>query len=416
MDIIKRLSLNKTPKDIPNGSMVCAKNMMVDDTGSFLTNDIGFKLTHDFDGERIVGIIPCPNEIVIFTIETTGNSDGSHIYRKKDDGDVEEVLSKWYYSGGKISGTYSYNYKGELILVVAESGAQVDVPLKTFTIKDNKDTTTKNQYPYIVDEPDPYYVENVIPRYDCVSKITSAGSLVCGVYTFFIRFKISEDNYTKFFQLTGDINIVQNVLTKGYVHRYADRTDYLKETFADPISVNNNGISTHGITLDIKFFELYYRKFQLAYIIKRNSDIQCRIQNEYDLEPTFTTNIINNEYVSEISISSILENPHQFFNVKDAINYNNRLYIANYKEYDNKYYYGIGGNVAVTTASVDKLTESELNRIKERHNAIANAPADKTKYDLTFDFKLESRSVLSADFESRVVDTYYTNNVLIKDI
>ena len=39
MEIIKRLILNKTPKDMPYGSMSCAKNMMVDDTGSFLTNE-----------------------------------------------------------------------------------------------------------------------------------------------------------------------------------------------------------------------------------------------------------------------------------------------------------------------------------------------------------------------------------------
>ena len=135
MEIVKKLSLNKTPKDVPNGSIVCAKNMMIDDTGSFLTNDIGFKEAVSFEGEHIVGVIPCSSEIVILTID---DNNESHIYRKSDFSDkIDEVLNTWTYHGGKITGTYTYNYKNELILVIAESGATEDVPLKSFIIHTN---------------------------------------------------------------------------------------------------------------------------------------------------------------------------------------------------------------------------------------------------------------------------------------
>ena len=42
MEIIPKLNLNRNPKDIPNNSIVAAKNMVVDDTGSYLTNEWGF--------------------------------------------------------------------------------------------------------------------------------------------------------------------------------------------------------------------------------------------------------------------------------------------------------------------------------------------------------------------------------------
>ena len=38
MEITKRLYLNKTPKNVPNGSIVCAKNIITDNTASFITN------------------------------------------------------------------------------------------------------------------------------------------------------------------------------------------------------------------------------------------------------------------------------------------------------------------------------------------------------------------------------------------
>ena len=66
MEIVKALNLNNTPKDIRNGSIVCAKNMMTDDTASYLTQDIDIEEVEDFDG-GIVGIIPCSSEIVILT-------------------------------------------------------------------------------------------------------------------------------------------------------------------------------------------------------------------------------------------------------------------------------------------------------------------------------------------------------------
>ena len=73
MEIIPKLNLNRNPKDIPNNSIVAAKNMVVDDTGSYLTNEWGFGVAFvcPNDGEFICGVVSTNKEFVIFTYCTT---------------------------------------------------------------------------------------------------------------------------------------------------------------------------------------------------------------------------------------------------------------------------------------------------------------------------------------------------------
>lgn len=341
MEIVKKLILNKTPKDMPYGSISCAKNMMVDDTGSFLTNDIGFKEAFNVcieeetvddiitNQEYIVGAIPCDRELVIFTYSETDQR--SYIYRKPDGFSIDyynkedyKTNAVWKWNGGKITGTYTYNYKGELIIAFGEYDCPNDikVPLKTL----NLDTANYNQT---------YNIEEDIPTYDSSYDIYTNGNLVCGVYTFFIRFNIDEHNYTKWFQITGDINIIQEAQSKRYSHQYLDASSHLAtEINLDPVEVNSNSISNKGITINIQFNNSKFNKFQLGYIIKRNSDISGRLQGEYIVEKVAQKiSVVNNSFIDEVSVDKFLENPHQFFDVKNAITYNNRLYIANYEEH-----------------------------------------------------------------------------------
>ena len=345
MEIVKKLILNKTPKDMPYGSISCAKNMMVDDTGSFLTNDIGFKevfntfMEQDSGpddyisySEEIVGVIPCDRELIIFTKDSDNIC---HIYRKPDGVSINynnkedyRTNAVWQWHGGKITGTYTYNYKGELIIAFGEYDCpnNIKVPLKSL----NLDTTDNNQT---------YNVEEDIPEYDSSYVVNTNGSLVCGVYTFFIRFNIDDHNYTKWFQITGDINIIQEAQSKKYSHQYLKPGAANSSTLADeinlpPVEVNSNGISNKGITVNITFGNTTFNKFQLGYIIKRNSDISGRLQGEYIVENVEQhVSIVNNSFIDEVSVDKFLENPHQFFNVKNVVNYNNRLYISNYEEY-----------------------------------------------------------------------------------
>ena len=206
MDIVKRLSLNKTPKSVENNSIVAAKNIMIDNTGSFITNEPGFSVAFECpnNNEVIVGCIPCTEEVVIFTYCFDDKS--SRVYRYFDDGYYVPCVTGWKYNGGKIIGTYTYNYKKELIIAVSEYdaydeyGHKILVHLKSWNLTTSDILHSNN-------------TEELIPKYTANYIINNAGSLLCGVYTLFIRFKIDDYSYTKWFQITDDIIIV-NVVTK----------------------------------------------------------------------------------------------------------------------------------------------------------------------------------------------------------
>lgn len=42
-DIVKGLNLNKNPKGVPNGSLIFAKNIKLDDNANNITNEEGLK-------------------------------------------------------------------------------------------------------------------------------------------------------------------------------------------------------------------------------------------------------------------------------------------------------------------------------------------------------------------------------------
>lgn len=79
MEIVPKLDLNRNPKEVKCGSLIAAKNVMTDDSGSYFTNEYGFGVsfetnsdvedsdTFNHPSEYIVGVIPCNKEIVIFT-------------------------------------------------------------------------------------------------------------------------------------------------------------------------------------------------------------------------------------------------------------------------------------------------------------------------------------------------------------
>lgn len=344
MEITKRLFLNKTPKNVPNGALTCAKNIVIDDTGSFITNEPGFSVAFECpnDGEFIVGVIPCNNEIVIFTFNSIDKT--SHIYRLNDNKEIKEVIPhNWNYNGGTICGTFTYNYKNELIIALSEYDAYKfvngiktlnSIPLKSWNLDDSNNIST-------------YNIEDDIPKFKCNYTINNDGALLCGVYTYFIRFSVDKHNYTKWFQITDDI-IIYNIYEKERpIHKYmlndTEVTLKFKEQGSEGIineddlpfdnfEINKNDISTLGILL--KLNDINCDKYQIGYILKRDSETVGRILNTYD-STVQSINIINNNYFEEISIDDLLENPHQFYNVRNLINYNNRLYIANYQEYEN---------------------------------------------------------------------------------
>lgn len=363
MDIIKRLQLNKNPKDIKSGSIIGAKNLMLDPISSSITTEYGFKEAFDtsnitnhpeLQGYEIKGCIPCNEEIVIFLHKNADVKnrikEDSKIIRLSDDGNVTIVESNWSWEGGKVIGTYAYNYKKELIVAISEIDTDKNIPLKIWNLNtcSSEDNTI-------------YKLEENIPTFKANYAIDENGNLVCGTYTYFIRFVISEDNYTKWFQLTDDIIIINPEEKEKPVHHYANNHTVITDNYNN-LFVNNNSIqSNRRIILNLSINSNIFNNFQIGYIIKRDNEILGRLFGEF---PITTTNIamFDNYFLEEVNVNDFLEEPHQFFNVKNLINYNNRLYISNYKEYENDDYSKIIEKLALKCKVIE--TSNSDNSIK----------------------------------------------------
>lgn len=351
MNINKKLYLNKTPNSIPDNSLVAAKNIVVDTSNSYITREDGFAVAFECenDGEFVVGVIPCNNEIVIFTFQPVENEEGiSRIYRRKDTGAISYVETDWKYNGGTITGTFTYNYKNELIIAVSEYDAyclknniksKAKVPLKCWNLD------SKNNYSNYNIEPD-------IPLYNVDYNIETSGSLLCGCYTFFIQFAVDDNNYSKWFQITDDILIYTQSSKDKPIHSFLINDKIYKLNFGDKYNdiggpdtdaeknisyfknfdVNSNSYSNCNIELNISNVNV---PFRIGYIVKHDNDVRGRIFNKFDANIN-KVDVNNNTYTEEISIDDLLRSPSQYYNVRNIVNYNNRLYIANYEEYNNE--------------------------------------------------------------------------------
>ena len=318
MNIIPELNLNKTPNNIKNGSIVGAKNITIDNTASYITNEAGFKI--DFqtenENEKIIGCIPCNNEIVIFTYDGTN----SYIYRKKDSQSAHKIKHNWSWSGGELVGDYTYNYKKQLVIILGEYGVEgKKIPLKSWVLTDS------------LDEEESYLDYNTcpnVPKYNVTYDIYyNQGNLLCGQYTYFIRFKIYEDTYTNWFQVTDGINIV-NLTEKErpvlhYSTKNSDGSNYkIREAtrnnlddYVYPIILVNdiNHLSNKSINLHIDFFDNnVYKEYQLGYVFKHGSETVGRIIGTYNVNVNDII-IADNTYLEEEVIDEFFKQPIQFF-------------------------------------------------------------------------------------------------------
>ncbi len=176
-------------------------------------------------------------------------------------------------------------------------------------------------------------------------------------YTFFIRYQIDDYNYTKWFQITDDIIIINDEGKDVPIHNFLDSKSALTRyntdgngnptTEFEPFLVNGNDKSNKGVYFNLDIDKNYkFTKYQIGYIVKHNDAVDGRIFNTYSIDITslmFNTNA----YIEEESVDEMLREPVQLYDVKNVINYNNRIYVSNYNENLNEDLTGNSKNVHV---------------------------------------------------------------------
>ena len=321
MEIVKELNLNKNPQGVKNGSLVNAWNIKLSSDASYLTADDGIHdvINNNING-NIVGVIPCNKEFVVLT-----NTNNIYRFQEDENGNINNIITcttGWHYSGGEIKGTYSYNVNGELIIAIGENGN--NIPLKTINLNKSKNTDYEDQY-----TPSPN-----IPIVNMTLVDRVAGTPIPqGLYYFFIRFKCQDETYTNWFP----VGVPQYAIAKRPINVSlgSNPAYYTGEDVTTTLVNNTKFDCPYGFKFRFTINNnTEYTKAQLGYILQHDNGSFGRKWNEINLKNTGNEFELLFDGVNpqEESIDNLLENPINLYDVKSITNYENRLYIANFKE------------------------------------------------------------------------------------
>ena len=358
-NIVKELSLNKHPKDCKDLSLINARNIMVSNDFSCLQNELNITehptLQDYLEDKILVGYIPCNTEVVLFTVsdddydslkynKTAINSTITRYDEESDE--FIECLDNFKYHGGKIVGTFTYNVQNNLIIAVAESDTITGdmVPLRSINLGkfDEETKGTDRELDAGLHAVSP---ELSIPKITDFSYIP--GTTYKGWYYFFIRYKINSVDYTHWFPIGYPIFVCDIEKQSIFKYGFRDRPvspGYSISGAVDYFSTKSN-VSKETINLNIDDVDYRYKFYQIGFICVTKDSSKAFRSNDLDIETSsFTVSIPE---VNSYSVEELILDNFNYYNVKNVINYQNRLYISNFKEYNNP-----------------EINENELSKIK----------------------------------------------------
>lgn len=344
------LTLNKHFSAYPNYSLYDAKNIRISDDNtviqneeSLLANEVIYNFLNDFyNNYNIISCIACPNELVLFVRDNnTSNKDNLTIvrYNEKNNkiGIVYGAYESYYkglnYYGGTITGTYTYNVDGSLIIAFCEYdnlGEHKLLPMQTINLGLFQEIDTINQLGIWIDTSNIFNdrdLENFklslvpevnLPQFANVDYYS--GKAYNAWYYIYIRYKINKIDYTQWYNIGYPICISDNNL--------ATLID-IKSEFMQTYIGSGTDTSSKSFVLNLTKVDNRYKEYQLGFVVInktlnkqfRTGDITTDIQSGF---------IFNKDNLIEENLD--LNKYYNYYNVKNIINYKNRLYISNYEE------------------------------------------------------------------------------------
>ena len=326
MIIKPKLYLNMSPETIEPGGLIFAKNMKIDNDG-YLVSDYGY---HNLDTENVLSgytilghIVGLDNKIYLFCYKATG-SVSKIIEYDEISNSFTPLSTKWSCANPtkinkiKISGAVTTNITGEKILTIGEyyeNDTEEKVPLKHINLSfiganDVKDESLYCQAP-------------IVPITNLRFNTTYTKTIPNGTYVFFIRYKIREGVYTKWYLCSrpcfaGTSEKADTL--QGGVEYINTHRDSARSFIFDVEHLNSTPIENN-----------WYKGFQLGFIITHDEATEARIWKEF----AFTSNqkiYFDYEDIQETNIDDLLEPTYEIYNVKNITSYKNKLYISNYEE------------------------------------------------------------------------------------
>ena len=374
MSVVPKLNLNKHPKDCDNLSLVDARNIKISHDESCITNEnsiitnaliqtVIYKIYNN--NFLIRGVIPINTGIVLFVqdynkVETNINKLDIFIYNEKTinkDENIYLAYSGLSYHGGKFTGTFTYNVENELIIAFSEYDCDNNelVPLRTINLgSPDKAGTEDNGDLKQVESKLSIIPEVKLPNISNVEYVK--GNAYKGWYYLFIRYKINKTDYTQWYPIGYPIyidtinrnNIVRYIFNRDAFPEKANETIEIDQLtslligrqpwdgygvgFSDYIS-DTTDICNETFKIGIKDLDINYNIFQIGIICASKSYIKSYKTFDINIvKDTINYYTINLKNCEEYGSQELISTYYNYFNVKNIINYKNRLYIAGYNE------------------------------------------------------------------------------------
>ena len=341
--IIPKLNLNKHPSEVVNGSLIDATNIIVSNDNAVIqtepqldTSDINNQLIN-LIGSRSYSIkycISCNKELIIF-IQFDDDTNNISLYRYNEDYNETKYVTTTDYHGGNLLGTFTYNFNN-LIIAFSEyfENDSNNVPLKVINIGTFNGVNEQD-----INQLEKSNLHSICPEVKIpnVNINYIDGSANKGWYYIFIRYKISKDTYTQWFD-TNAHALVDSFNGTRFFSQYisndapGDRTPSgIYISYAETYVSDDTNISKISFSCDVLDRDTNYNYYQLGFICINKSTTQAYRTNDIPIGTYQFTFSRNN--VLEESVTDIINAYNNYYNVKTLSTVGNRLYIANYKEH-----------------------------------------------------------------------------------
>lgn len=341
MNIKPKMFLNASPQTAEQGSLVYANNIKIDDDGNIVT-DYGYdsilleKDTSDYIiSYEVLGHIVGLNNIVYFLCikhlenkfypESNANFvilEYNEISKESKELDTEWSPGSSNSRTSTFSGAVTTNISGEPILTIAEvpSNENERVPLKHINLS----------YAEVADQ-SLYCQAPKIPLLNLLFNTTYSKTIPNGTYIFFVRYKIREGVFTKWY-----------LASRPCFAGTSDRADTLQGG-VEYINIHRDSANSFVFDVEAIYgnYARYYKGFQVGFIITHDEGTDARIWKYFDFSYVTGTNTVNNkiyfdyEDIQETNIDDLLEPTYEIYNVKNVTVFKNQLYISNYIESKN---------------------------------------------------------------------------------
>jgi len=372
MNIVPKLNLNKHAKDSENLSLVNGLNMKLSHDLSCLTSEESIKentFIHNYllnyygnlITYKIVGLIACNNEIVIIVKPSDTELD-SDIFRYQEpiNDNIEDMsvvyggissINRFKYHGGSIKGTFTYNVENSLIVAISEYGVVgIKIPLRTINLGNYADPTVYNDK-NISDAKLATSPELKVPTVSNLDYVE--GSAYKGWYYVFLRYKINSVDYTQWHSIGFPIYI--DTIEHFQIIRYCYNRD--THFIGGPLPAivypphpddgygagcsdyfsNTSEIAKETFKVDMTFdASIDYDKYQVGVVCTSKSYNKAFRTSDIILSAAGTSRtvefILDNKSLVEATTGEFIIDNFNYFNSKNVINYQNKLYISNYTE------------------------------------------------------------------------------------